>query len=143
MKTLFFSLFLVFVSGCQKFHEIQVKFENNKLVFYNDEIKNTCTKGIIISDFDVQYIGKHSGAVAWKLVRKFDTIFNASSYDLPLVYGDTIENIDTVTSAIKLTEGKYNFGGTLSCKKKSENKSITINGSFVIDKDGKIAKGTS
>ncbi len=78
------SLLLSLISGCQRFHEIQVKYENNKLVFYNDEIKTTCIKGVVISDFGVQYIGKQSEAVAWKLVRNFDTVFDFSSHDLPL-----------------------------------------------------------
>lgn len=139
MNIIYLILILPFiVMGCQKLDDVAVKMEDNQLIFYDDEIQEECTKGVFIYDFGVQQLLGEKSRAAWALVRSERWIEGVSevSFDLPMVYGLNHHKINVVTPAVELISGKYNFAGTLLCITESQEKSISINGYFIIDKDG-------
>jgi len=138
MKYFSAALVALILTGCQKFNIVNVTKENGNVVFSNEKIISTCTKSIYIYDFEVKYINSDGADTVWMLVRSTQPNPEHTSFDFPLIYGESVIDVNTTIEASTLKSGLYKLGATLSCLTTDGDKSITLIGIFAIDKDNNL-----
>lgn len=139
-NTLFF-LSIILISGCQKFEILDVSVDENSIVFSGNGIINQCSRGVYITNFDIEYVNGKNNSVAWSIDRGFNFEYKeGKKLEIPFQYGETFTGIITRVEAINLTTGTYNYGGTFACLIAGDETPISVKGSFSIGEKNGVLK---
>jgi len=68
-RALLLCVFLIFISGCQKYYVMETFQRDSQLFFKSSDVSEKCNANIYIISFGLEYIGENESRVAWRLAR--------------------------------------------------------------------------
>ncbi len=132
-RALLLSVFLISISGCQKYYVMETFQRDSQLFFKSSEVSEKCNANIYVISFDLEYIGENGSRVAWRLARKGRTDYSEVAQGFPIKYGENLSGLQVHVAPIEILPGKYRIGAQVACQSEGDIKSMLLFGKFIID----------
>jgi len=132
-RALLLCVFLISMSGCQKYYIMETFQQDGQLFFKSSEVSEKCNANIYVISFDLEHIDENESRVAWRLARKGRMDYSGMAQGFPIKYGENLSGLQVHVAPIEILSGKYRIGAQVACQSEGDIKSMLLFGKFTID----------